>query len=800
LAAIVLPLLVGGALLGRTIYLKRGAEENSAPRSTTTEPPKKATPVAKASEPARQEDPFSQTIHPLLSGYCVTCHNERKLAGGVSLEQFKDQATALADRKIWGAVAEVLRAKEMPPKGKPQPSETERAALLDWIDSSLTRVDCGLAKDPGRPTVRRLNKAEYNNTVRDLTGVNFQPADDFPSDDVGYGFDNIGDVLTLSPILFEKYLAAAEKILEQAIVDDKPIAPGKDSFRPQALRSNLGKPATPPRQRYSLFTNGKVYISFDFLHSGNYIIRARAYGEQAGNELPKMAFQIDGKAFGAVDVDALENKPKFYEMKTRIQAGRHDVELAFTNDFEDKKAADPKKRDRNLYIELLEIEGPFAAEPKPLPDSDKLIMIARPIGTADRQDCARKIIENFATRAYRRPVEGREVDRLLKFYREAMAESESFEQAIRLALQPVLVSPHFLFRIEKDPGPLNSRTVHPISEFELASRLSYFLWSSMPDAELFGLASKGRLRQPGVMEGQIQRLLASPKARALTDNFAAQWLNLRIIPSLEPDPKTFPKFDAALKAAMVTETELYFEHIAKEDRSVLEFLDSDWTFVNKRLAEHYGIEGVSSAYFQKVRLPNRARGGVIMQASVLTLTSNPTRTSPVKRGKWLLENILGTPPPPPPPNVPDLDEQQALLKGSLRQQMEQHRTNSLCASCHQKMDPLGFGLENFDGIGGWRTMDGTYDIDASGELPGGERFDGPAQLRRVLLAKADLFRRNIAEKMLTFALGRGLEHYDKCAIDEIAHYLTANNDRFSALVIGIVKSDPFQNRRGGGRE
>jgi hypothetical protein len=753
-----------------------------------------------AAKPSLDEEQFAKKVHPFLKTYCGGCHNDAKKSGGLTLEKFTTQAAAMKDRKIWGAVAEMLRAREMPPKGKPQPSDVDRVAFLDWIDNSLNKVDCGLAKDPGRPTIRRLNRSEYNNTIRDLVGVKFQPADDFPTDDVGYGFDNVGDVLTLSPILFEKYMDAAEKILAEAIVVDRPIVVGKEQFRPRVLRSTLGKPPVPPTQNFPLLANGKAYVGYEFVHTGDYVIRVRAFGEQAGRDAPRMELLIDDKPIKGFSVDAVEGRAKVYEVETRVAAGRHEIQIAFTNDFSDPKAGDPKRRDRNLFIENLELEGPFNPAPRSLPDSHKKIMIAKPTGMGDNEACARRIIENFATRAYRRPVDRSEVDRLLKFYKMAVAQSEPFEQAIQWALRPVLVSPHFLFRVEKDREPNNPKAIHPVSDYELATRLSYFLWSSMPDDELFNLAARGELRRAGVIDAQVKRMLADPKAKALTDNFAEQWLNLRIIPTLDPDPKTYPNFDMVLKDSMIRETELFFEHIMRDDRSVLEFLDSDWTFLNNRLATHYGIRGVMGPEFRKVALTDKARGGVLTQASVLTLTSNPTRTSPVKRGKWVLENILGTPPPPPPPNTPDLDEQQETLKGSIRQQMEQHRTNALCASCHQKMDPLGFGLENFDGVGGWRTTDGPHKIDSSGELPGGERFDGPAGLRKTLLAKGDLFRANIAEKLLTFALGRGLEYYDKCALDEIAGSLKKNNDRFSALVIAIVKSEPFQKRRGGTRE
>ncbi len=630
-AALLVPLALGGWLIARSLKAKAVpvVDEKVEVTPLVEAPPlpkseAKAPAVAVAVTKTGDSKLFASKIHPFLTTYCITCHNDKKEAGGVSLERFSTQALAMTDRKIWGAAAEVLRAKEMPPKSRKQPSDAERSAFLAWVDSSLTRVDCGQAYDPGRPTIRRLNKAEYNNTIRDLVGVNFQPADDFPSDDVGYGFDNIGDVLAFSPILFEKYMSAAQKILEQAIVIPKPIEVSKDSFRPQNLRSSFGKLGALVGKRYPLNANGKVFVNFDFLHGGEYIIRGRASGEQAGSELPKMTFQVDGKAIKSVEVDAPQEKAKVYETRTTIAAGRHDVELAFTNYFAEGKEGDAKKRERRLFVEQLEIEGPFNPVPKSLPASHTKIMIAKPTGSGDKLASARKIIEHFATRAYRRPAYQKEVDRLLAFFKKADADGETFERSIQMALRAVLVSPHFLFRIEQDAEPNNPRAVHPVGDFELASRLSYFLWSSMPDERLFAKAGKGELRKPGAIEAEVKRMLADPKARALTDNFAAQWLNLRSIPALDPDPKTFPGFDASLKAAMVTETELYFEQIAKEDRSILEFLDSDWTFVNNRLAAHYGIKNVNGNEFTKVKLADKNRGGVLMQASVLTLTSNPT--------------------------------------------------------------------------------------------------------------------------------------------------------------------------------
>ena len=381
----------------------------------------------------------------------------------------------------------------------------------------------------------------------------------------------------------------------------------------------------------------------------------------------------------------------------------------------------------------------------------------------------------------------------MKLYDLAEQQGDPFEKAIRLPMKAVLCSPHFLYRIEEDPK--NPDDVRTINDFEFATRLSYFLWSTMPDEELFKLAAKGELRKPGVLEAQVKRMLKDPKAKALSENFAGQWLQLRNLKNVAPDKGYFPDWDDNLRAAMAREAELYFESVVQNDRSILEFLDSDYAFVNGRLARHYGIPDVNGLDFRKVKLPDGRRGGVVTMASTLTVTSNPTRTSPVKRGKWILENILGTPPPPPAPDAGELPPT-GQLKGTLRQQMEQHRADTKCAVCHAKLDPLGFGLENFDGIGAWRTQDNKQAIDSSGVLPGGEKFDGPAELRKVLLGKADMFRRCFAEKLLTFGLGRGLEYYDKCALDEIAAATKANGDTFSALVLAIVKSDPFQKRKG----
>ena len=738
-------------------------------------------------------DVYNSQVRPLLVKYCNGCHGEQKPAAGLNLEAYKDATAAKKARDVWERVREEVDSKQMPPKKKPAPTDTERQIISAWVASVAPKVDCGLVKDPGRPTIRRLNRVEYNNTVRDLLGVDVKPADDFPTDDVGYGFDNIGDVLSMPPILLEKYLGAADKVLDAAIVIQKPIVTVKDVFKPQNVRSTLG-PSSKKNNLIALHSNGSAIVGYDFAHTGEYIMRCRAYGEQAGKDLPKLSIDLDKKPIKSFDVDAIEKKAKFYEVRTTVNAGRHDVYFSFTNDFIDKAA----KLDRNLYVEVMEIEGPINPVPKPLPESHRKLFANMPKSSADREPIARQIRTDFASRAYRRPVKPEEITRLMRVFQFANNPGEPFELAVRHAMKAVLVSPHFLFRIEQDAKPNDPASIHPINDFEFATRLSYFLWSTMPDEELFKLARNGELRKPGVTQAQITRMLKDPKANALVENFAGQWLMLRTLVTLAPDRKTYRGYDNALRDSMVRETELFFAHIMREDRSVLELLDSDYTYLDERLAKHYGIPDVKGPEFRLVKLTDRNRGGVLTQASVLTVTSNPTRTSPVKRGKWILENILGTPPPPPPPDVPELaEEKKGQLTGSLRQRMEQHRSNPACATCHAKMDPLGFGLENFDGVGGYRTTEDKFKIDPSGVLPDGSKFSGPSDLKKVLVAKGDLFRRNLADRMLTYAIGRGLEYYDTCALDDMVKRLKGNNDRFTSLITGVVMSDAFQKRRGG---
>jgi hypothetical protein len=644
--------------------------------------------------------------------------------------------------------------------------------------------------------MRRLNREEYNNTIRDLVWQDLRPAETFPSDDVGYGFDNIGDVLSISPLLMEKYLSAAETVACAAIA-----AP---EFAGHQLRIENEQLAAAGGEVYGaariLRTNGELGFEYTFGQDGEYLLRARAFGQLAGDEPPKMSFRLDGKDIQTVDVTVSENRPEVYEVRAKISAGKRRVAVAYVNDFTEPPTGDRRRRprDRNLIVTAIEVQGPIGL-PKLLPISHRRIIACQSIPKHKHSDeCVRTIVSKFAGRAFRRPATKQEVTRLAGIVGMAQKQGDSFERSLQLAVQAVLVSPHFLFRVELDKEPNNPKAKHPVGQYEMATRLSYFLWSSMPDDELFAVAAKGKLQDPKVLQAQVRRMMKNPRARELAQNFGLQWLQLRRLNEAAPNPEQFPSFNQELRDAMREETVRFFEAVVKEDRSVLDFLDGRFTYLNEPLAKHYGIDGVKGEQFRRVELTGNQRRGVLTHASVLTVTSNPTRTSPVKRGKWVLEQILGTPPPPPPPGVPELEEEKGELKGTLRQRMEQHRINPSCASCHARMDPLGFGLENFDAIGRWRTSEGTFPIDSSGELPGGKRFNGPAELIAILKGQQQQFARSFSEKLLTYAIGRGLESYDNCNVDEIGRRLAENDYRFSALVTEVVLSEPFRMRRGDG--
>ncbi|MGP0067820.1 MAG: DUF1592 domain-containing protein [Isosphaeraceae bacterium] len=750
---------------------------------------------------------FGKDVIPFLTKHCFSCHGGGKNRGELTLDKYHDELSVVKDRDIWEKVEEMVQTGEMPPKAKnrPRPTPSEVELATHAIDDLLDRFDCHAARDDGRVTIRRLNRVEYNNTIRDLVGVDFKPAADFPNDDVGYGFDNIGDVLSVSPLLLEKYLAAAEAILDRAIVINDPPRPTKE--RVGGLRASFR--AGGPRRRGGTFLKDKGEISGRiYVDEGDYTIRVDAFGQQVGDEPVRGTLRVDRDVLKEFTLTATESKPASIEVSVRLKAGTRTVAVAFLNPYTEplkpgeeppkpepvtKKefvppAVDPDKHHRVLVVRNLAMDGPYNPPAPVLPEVHRRLMAHEP-GLPPRE-AAREIVSRFADKAFRRPARPEEVERLLKLYDRAEKESERFENRVRLALEGALVWPDFLFRVELDPPGVKPGISYPVGEYELASRLSYFLWSSMPDDELFALAARGELRRN--LDVQVRRMLEDPKSSAFVQNFTGQWLTTRKLAYVAPDPETFPGFDDELRSAMVREGELFFEAILREDRSILDLLDADFSFVNERLAKHYGIAGVNGPEFRRVKLPPN-RGGVLTQAGVLTLTSNPTRTSPVKRGKWVLDQILGTPPPPPPPDVPSLPDEKQLT-GSLRKVMEQHRANALCASCHQRMDPIGFAFENYDAVGAWREKDGGVAVDASGVLPGGQSFRGPAELKAILRGKKDQFSRCLTEKVLTYALGRGLEYYDRCAVDEIMEALSKNESKFSTLIVGVIHSGPFQKR------
>jgi hypothetical protein len=726
---------------------------------------------------------FEKKVQPVLGKSCAPCHNEHMASGGLNVAPFLDPSSITKQREGWERIIQKMRSGEMPPKGIPRPA-AQIDDLTKFVQAEFERADKLIKPDPGRVTARRLNRNEYSNTIRDLLAVEFRADKDFPADDSGYGFDNIGDVLTVSPVLMEKYIAAAERIASRAI--------GADPL-PKPLEAQYHNKDKTIRRVDASTIEASHRIDFD----GEYTVRIGLPGERSADAKPvTMNFWMDGKLLHSMQVETKPSGLVYFnpyseeQMKLFLPEGDHVFRAGFISD-EFVKTLSGKElysSKSNKFLESITFIGPF--ESKTERASRKLILTCDP---NSGQACVEKIVSDLARRAYRRPVSKADVAPLMKFVALGKAEGLSTEQGIQIAIQAMLVSPHFLFRIEHDAEPSKA---HPVTDIDLASRLSYFLWSSMPDTKLLALAEARQLRAPGVLEAQVRRMLADPKASALADNFAGQWLETRNLDSIKPDPQKFPEWGPELRDAMKTETRMFFESMLRENRPLSDFLNARYTFLNERLAKHYGIAGVTGPEFRRVELTTDQRGGILAQASVLAVSSYPTRTSPVIRGKYVLQNILGAPPPPPPPDVPPLDEESVGNAGSMRQQMEKHRSNAICASCHSRMDVLGFGLENYDALGKWRTKDGKFPIDSSGTFPNGKSFSSPAEMRALLTGNMPEFARCVIEKMLTYALGRGLEPYDRRTVDELNRKLAASGYHFETLVNEIVNSLPFQNRRG----
>ncbi|HEX7898003.1 MAG TPA: DUF1592 domain-containing protein [Planctomycetota bacterium] len=729
-------------------------------------------------------------VKKLLDQFCLKCHGPVKPKAKLDLSKYPDEASLLKDRRLWKRVLDQVVGHEMPPEDKPQPAPAEREKITAYLEAALEKLTPGEPRHPGRVVLRRLNRVEYRRTIKDLVGVEFDPTADFPSDDVGYGFDNIGDVLSLPPLLMEKYFNAAERILAAAVQTPEGLKPRTRRIEAESMKVSTGGQVD--GDVLCMYANGEMAETADVARPGTYLVKVRAAGDQAGGEPPKISLRVDGKEAKVVEVSVPRRDPKVYEEKIALAAGKRRISAAFVNDFYNAEAPKARDRDRNLYVDWIELTGPVdGAAPEP-PVSHKRIFLST---SKEKRAAAAENLTAFAEKAYRRPLREGELEKLLKLYDLAEAQGESFEASMRVPLLAALVSPHFLYRVEKDVEG-DPKGVHRVGAFELASRLSYFLWSTMPDEALFAAARSGALLEPAELEAQTRRMLKDPKARSLAETFAVQWLQLRRLETHAPDPKRYPGWDEALRKAMLEEAVLLFDEVVKEDRPVTELLSADFTYLNERLAKHYGVQGVAGPEMRRVALADPRRGGVLMLGSVLTVTSNPTRTAAVKRGKWLMEVILGTPPPPPLPDAGELkDETDEDRKLSLRLRLEKHRADPNCAACHRRMDPLGFGFENYDAIGAWREKDGTLKVDSAATLPDGKSFDGSVDLKKILIGRKDDFVRNLVEKTLIYALGRGVEYYDGPEVKRIRKALADNDYRFSTLALEVAQSYPFQHRR-----
>ena len=743
-----------------------------------------------------------------LDKYCITCHSGATPMAGLRVDTL-DPANLETNGATWEKLARKLRNREMPPAGMPRPDAATYDAIVRYIETGRDRL-AEVKPNPGRRTVHRLNRTEYGNAVRDLLALEIDVAELLPADDIGYGFDNIADVLQVSPVLLERYLSAARKISRTAVGDTTiPVAYQTYTVPHGLIQADRLSEDAPAGSR------GGTIVRHLFPVDGEYEISITVArnrdDEYLGLERErKLDLRLDDQRLRLFTIAASPKKivlgggtPPDAHLKIRVpvKAGTRELAATFLKDTLLQEGIIERVRDDvvSTYFEgvgSITVAGPFNVQGPGETVTRDRIFICRPAGASDQEACAQKILSNLAHRAYRRPVSASDTTQLLALYKTG-AQSGGFDAGVRLALQKILVSPDFLFRAEHDPPGAKPGSVYKVSDIELASRLSFFLWSSIPDDQLLAVAESGRLSDPAVLQAEVRRMLADPRSQALVKNFSGQWLFLRNVARITPDTTTYPYFDENLRHALARETELLIESQVREDRSVADLLSTDYTFLNQRLAEHYGIKGIYGPEFRRVKLEDPNRHGLLGQGSILAVTSYPNRTAPTIRGKWVLEQLLGTPPPPPPPNVPSLKDDGTVQKLTMRQRMEQHRANPTCAVCHRMMDPLGFALENFDGLGGWRESAavGSGPIDSSGALPDGTKFIGPAGLREVLVKKRDLFVETFTERLLTYALGRGLEDYDSAALRKIARDAAADNQKWSAIILGIVKSTPFQMRR-----
>ena len=735
----------------------------------------------RAADDAARQAIYRDQLLPLLRTYCFDCHDK---GSEIDLE-IDDSANAIRkNRKRWVQAIHFVRGQSMPPEDGPKMDSATRDRMVQLMDALANAVDCVQNPNAGKVTLRRLNRNEYRNTIRDLTGVDYKPASGFPGDDVGYGFDNIGDVLSLPPILLEKYLDAAEYIVGQAIYTPPPPEIFEIERTPSSLK---GAGRFGGGGRLTMASQGTVTLEAEIPFAASYTLTLSASGDQGGDEPVKIEV-VSGRTKRTVDIPS--DKPKDYSLSFRLPRGKSEIKISFINDY-----YVPNKADRNFHLHHVKLSGAqkrsgFSDESK-WPASHRKLIFVQPGERESIDHATAEVVGRFASRAFRRPASRGEVARLVKLAAKVREEGGSYEEGIQVAMQAVLISPHFIFRVEQPRKPNAAGEMPPISDYELATRISYFLWSSMPDNELLSMAHKGHLRDERKLLDKVGRMINDRRSNRFVDNFASQWLQLRNLETVKPDERVFRAYNEEIRGLMRRETLTFFASVMRANLPVTQLLDADFTYLNEKLARFYGINGVAGEQFRRVSLQGTQRGGLLTQASVLTVTSNPTRTSPVKRGKWILDNILNTPPPPAPPNVPELEK--GKLVGTLRERMEQHRSNPACAACHKMMDPLGFAMENFDAVGLWRTRDGRDPVDATGELPDGTRFEGVGQLRSLLVTKRrEDFVRCLAEKMLIYAVGRGTEYYDQCAIDKIVNIAGKHDYKFAYLVAAIISSDPFQ--------
>ena len=786
---------------------------------------------------------FETLVAPFVTKWCSDCHNESESEGNTDLTRFKSLGEFLEDRTPWQNVLKQLKAGAMPPDGVDRPDDAEQSKVIEWLERAITHIDTSKPIDPGRVTIRRLNRTEYNNTIRDLFGVEMKLANEFPDDDVGYGFDNIGDVLAISPLRMEQYLNAAERLT--ACLLGKSDGFELDATTEAVFFERTRKARNNSDRGLEMVPESELYLDFEFPAPGEYELRIYAWGvenpsekdkdtnerwlEKDGaivrdpNAKPVIAAELrcDDEAIGVVDVFAGNGTTALktvYSVRFLAQAGTHTLRIRhrFPEHLSKEQIKAHLKKPQlapRLGMRRIGIRGPYSfgrgagfqpAEPNrkasynPVPprlaETHRLLLDVRPVDSADIREASRKILAPVASRAFRRPITESELGALCDYVQTQVSQGIEFDDAIELAVQAILVSPRFLFRLELGPPPNDSGIIAPVDDYALASRLSYFLWASMPDDELFELAAEQKLSEDDVLSAQVERMLGDPRSDALVEAFFGQWLGLRKVLDVRVDRDLFPEFSTQLKADLQQETMRLVDSIVRENRSALDLLQADYTFVNGSLAKFYGIKGIKKdADFQRVSLAGTPRQGVLTHGSLLMLTSYPNRTSPTRRGNWVLETILGDEPPDPPADVPPLSETQSASPDlPLRQQLELHRSNATCASCHQVMDTIGFGFEHFDAIGKYREKDGETPIDAAGKLPSGESFNSAKELVKVLSSREEDFVRHLCAKLLTFATGRGVEYYDRVAIDKIVESTRPIRYRMQEIIREIVLSRPFR--------